>query len=43
MLITELTYTLDESGTQTQMTLRRKDAYTPEPEKPAEDDPWGDI
>jgi prophage tail gpP-like protein len=43
MLITELTYTLDESGTQTQMTLRRKDAYTPEPEKPAEDDPWSEV
>jgi prophage tail gpP-like protein len=43
MLITELTYSLDESGTQTQMTLRRKDAYTPEPEKPVEEDPWGNI
>jgi prophage tail gpP-like protein len=43
MLITELTYSLDESGTQTQMTLRRADAYTPEPEKPAEEDPWGDV
>lgn len=43
MLISELTHTLDESGTQTQMTLRRADAFLPEPEKPAESDPWGEV
>jgi len=44
MLISELTHSLDESGgTQTQMTLRRADAYLPEPEKPAENDPWGGV
>ncbi len=40
MLISELTYSIDESGgTQTQMTLRRKDAFLPQPEMPAETDP----
>lgn len=43
MLISELTHTLDESGTQTQLTLRRPDAFIPEPEKPVDNDPWGDV
>lgn len=44
MLISELTYSLDESGgTQTQMTLRRKDAFFPQPEAPADSDPWADV
>jgi len=43
MLISELTHTLDESGTQTTMTLRRPDAFLPEPEKPADTDPWAGV
>lgn len=39
MLITELTYSLDESGTRTEMTLRRKDAFLPEPEQSVKNDP----
>jgi len=40
MLISELTYSLDESGgTQTVMTLRRPDAFSPQPEQPADSDP----
>ncbi len=43
MLISELTYSLDESGTQTQLTLRRADAYVPQPEMPADLDPWAEV
>lgn len=44
LLISELTYSLDGSGgTQTEMTLRRKDAFIPEPEKPVVEDLWGEA
>jgi|LGVE01.1.fsa_nt_gb prophage tail gpP-like protein len=44
LLISELTHSLDESGgMQTELTLRRKDAFLPEPEKPVAADPWGDV
>jgi prophage tail gpP-like protein len=39
MLISELTHTLDESGTRTQLTLRRPDAFIPQPATPADADP----
>jgi prophage tail gpP-like protein len=39
MLISELTHTLDESGTQTTLTLRRPDAFLPKPAVPADADP----
>lgn len=43
MLITELTHTLNESGTQTHLTLRRKDAFIPKPIMSKGLDPWGDV
>jgi len=40
MLISELTHSLDESGgSQTQMTLRRPDAFIPQPAQPEDLDP----
>lgn len=38
LLITQATYTLDVGGEKTQLTLRRPDAYRPEPNVP--EDPW---
>lgn len=39
MLITQATYSLGEEGTMTQLTLKRPDAFTPEPAVPRPD-PW---
>lgn len=43
MLITEATYSLDENGTTTQLSLKRPDAFTPEPVVKKSGERWREL